>query len=122
MAAVAILTDVGGGVGVAPSLKVIAGTFRLWLLPSGKLLRTGSQVRLWRGTVDNYVETDESQAAFDLRAFHGDCAGVELMINPVSGVPWAYCPVCRCTAQLDIVAPHITPQSVRLKREVADGA
>lgn len=68
--------------------------------------------------MDNYVESQKAEAAFDLGNWHPNCVGVQLHINAATGIPWLFCPVCRCTAQVDVVSPHITPASSRSPREV----
>lgn len=71
--------------------------------------------------MDNYIETpDQVHSAFDVGNWHRACPVVELHINAATGVPWVYCPSCRCTAQLDVVSPRIDPVSSRQPRAMEE--
>lgn len=68
-----------------------------------------------------YVSSPEPYLAFDLGGWHASCPDdqVHLIMSDASGVPWLYCSLCRCTAQIDLVADHITPASSKEARVAA---
>jgi len=59
----------------------------------------------------SYLKSAEPHSAYDLGGWHLQCVDVQLVMNPVSGIPWLYCPQCRCTVQVDLVADRIDPIS-----------
>lgn len=69
----------------------------------------------------SYVKVLQPTMAYDAGSWHATCLNVQLVMNNATGVPWLWCPDCRCTAQLDLVADPITHESSRRpRREVTE--
>ena len=63
-----------------------------------------------------YSTISGPSSVFEYGDVHKACTDVQVLMNPVSGVPWFVCNDCRVTGQLDVVGNRISEVEARNAR------